>query len=119
VLARRVVRVQLVQREQPRVDRGQQVRVEGAEEPGAFGGNGNLHRGQAGRVGRVHAPGQLAGHDRGGQLVAGDLVALPGGRPGAADADGGDGGHRERERGAEHDERAGGSPGKRPHASAW
>jgi hypothetical protein len=37
VFGRRVVRAQLVQREPPRVDRGQQVRVEGAEEPGAFG----------------------------------------------------------------------------------
>jgi hypothetical protein len=110
-----VAGVKLVQRGQLGVDRGQRSGIEGGEELGTFGPGGE-QRGLPGGVGRVHAPGHLAGHDRGGQLVAGDRAALDLGRASTRDTDGGHRHHHERERDAEHDERAGGSPGKRSHS---
>ena len=117
VFGGRVAGVQLFQREEPRVDRGEQAGVELAEEPGPLGRAGGPDGLLAGRVRRVHFPGQLAGHDRGGQLVARDRVALARGRPGARDADGGHRGRYQRERETERDERAGRRPGQGPHST--
>jgi len=117
-LGRRVADVQLFQREQLRVDRGQQAGVERAEQPGLLRGLGGLQDFLAGRIRGIDIPGQLVGHDRGGQLVARDRIALARGRPGGHDADGGHPGHHDRERDAECDERAGRGPSERPHTYA-
>jgi hypothetical protein len=117
VFGGRVAGVQAFQREQPRVDRGEQAGVEGAEEPGPFGLIGGQDGRLPGGVRRVEVPGQLAGHDGGGQLVVRDHVALARGRAGARDAEDGHRDRHERERGAQQGERAGRSPGKGPHST--
>ena len=113
VLGRRVVGVQLIQREQVRVDRGQQAGVEGAEEPGAFGGSGS-HR-PAGRRRTPRPCSGPAGRSRSRWSARRRRSALPCSvaERVPSDADDGHRGHDERERDAERDERAGGGPGKR------
>ena len=67
MLAGRVVGVQLLQREQLRVDRGQQAGVERAEQPGPLRGLADQDGLLPGGVRGVDVPGQLAGHGGGGQ----------------------------------------------------
>jgi hypothetical protein len=115
VFGGRITGMQLFQREQLRVHRGQQAGVEGAEQPGPLRGLGGLRGLFAGCVGGVDAPGQLGGHGRGSQLVVGQRIAQAGGRAGGQDADGGHRDHRDREREAERHQRAGRGSSERPH----
>jgi len=117
MFGRRMAGVRPFQREELRVDRGQQAGVQRTEEPGPHRGISGLHGGFAGGVRRVHVPGQLARHHRGGQILARDRVPPARGRAGAQGTDGGYRDHHQHERGTERYQRAGRSLSKRPHSS--
>jgi hypothetical protein len=116
-LGRRVAGVQLFQRRQLGVDRGQQAGVQRTKQAGprcGLGGQGGLF---PGGVRGVHGPAQLAGRDGGGQLVARDRVAPVHGRFGTHDADGAHRDHRQHEHDEQCHERSGGGSSQSLHSS--
>jgi hypothetical protein len=113
----RIVRVELLEVDELRFDRGENGGVERAEEPGLPGSRGGEERPLARGVRRIHVLGELAGCVRGGQLVARGGASQARCPKSSQYADGRDGDDNEREPHEQRPERAARGSGEHSHLS--